>query len=122
VPDLGADGLPLDPAARDAALAEVAPTVELLVAIGRALAARLPPREPLTDEEVAAVRPPLAVVLAKHALRPSPELALAGVLAMIVVPRFLKVRGLALEELAAPKTVGDEPAAVTEARVQAAAA
>jgi hypothetical protein len=56
------------------------------------LAARLPPRRPLSTEERAAIAGPLELVIWKYGGELPPEWALAGALGFVAFGRYAEVR------------------------------
>jgi hypothetical protein len=64
----------------------------LIVNMIGALAARLPPQMPLSDEEKAGIQPPLEMVLYKYNGSLPCEWQLAIALGMIALPRYLIVK------------------------------
>ncbi len=87
--------LPADPAAREAALAEVRPTAELILAISDVIATRLPPNRALSNEEKISIQKPLEIVLFKYDMSASPEWQLTAAVGMVMFARYIEVKAKA---------------------------
>jgi hypothetical protein len=84
--------LPADPAAREAALAEVAGEAELVLSILDSVAVRFPPSKKLSAEERRSIDLPLRAVLYKYGADLPPEWALAAALAGVAFGRYLEFK------------------------------
>lgn len=103
--------LPADPVERERILAEQRPFATMIVASLSSIAARLPPREPLSQDEQTALQGPLEECLAKWGSPTTPEGRLFVTLGTIALIRYAAVKGAELEAASKPstETVGDRP-------------